>query len=267
MARARSDKFTETRLAILQAIVSDPSLRDYAVRVATLLLLKYANRERFEGAGRLEAWPAQTTIAAETGSTVNSVRRAGHELAAYLVVKAGRGRHQSSVYSFLAASVKPAASEGVSTVKPHHKQPVSGLRNPITEQRETPSQPWPKPPQEQPTNPLIEPIEEPFEGKPAPDRRKKPSRSLPEICPSAQDLDWARTRLQGAGLTIDPQTEAERFRDHHMSKGSTFADWSAAWRTWIGNAVRWARERGPGLQPRARQQSELEHALETLRDH
>jgi hypothetical protein len=29
--------------------------------------------------------------------------------------------------------------------------------------------------------------------------------------------------------------EAQKFRDHHVSKGSTMADWPAAWRTWWGN--------------------------------
>jgi len=30
--------------------------------------------------------------------------------------------------------------------------------------------------------------------------------------------------------------ELEKFRDYHTAKGSTMADWQAAWRTWVGNA-------------------------------
>lgn len=30
--------------------------------------------------------------------------------------------------------------------------------------------------------------------------------------------------------------EAERFRDYHLAKGTTFKDWDAGWRTWLGNA-------------------------------
>jgi len=35
------------------------------------------------------------------------------------------------------------------------------------------------------------------------------------------------------------EREVQRFRDHHISKGSLMADWSAAWRTWVGNYLKW----------------------------
>lgn len=38
---------------------------------------------------------------------------------------------------------------------------------------------------------------------------------------------------------------SERFRNHHTAKGSTFADWRAAWRTWVTNQVEFNRERKP----------------------
>lgn len=34
--------------------------------------------------------------------------------------------------------------------------------------------------------------------------------------------------------------ETESFLDHHTAKGTLFSDWSAAWRTWIRNAVKFA---------------------------
>lgn len=40
--------------------------------------------------------------------------------------------------------------------------------------------------------------------------------------------------------------EFERFCDHHRAKGSLFADWEAAWRTWVGNAVEYSRKNGGG---------------------
>jgi hypothetical protein len=39
-------------------------------------------------------------------------------------------------------------------------------------------------------------------------------------------------------------TELDKFRDRHISKGSTFKDWQAAFRTWIHNAENWRNERG-----------------------
>ena len=42
------------------------------------------------------------------------------------------------------------------------------------------------------------------------------------------------------------QDEADKFRDYHAAKGTTFADWDAGWRTWIGNARKFApRSSGP----------------------
>ena len=31
------------------------------------------------------------------------------------------------------------------------------------------------------------------------------------------------------------EAQLEKFKNHHMAKGSTMADWSAAWRKWVGN--------------------------------
>jgi uncharacterized protein YdaU (DUF1376 family) len=42
---------------------------------------------------------------------------------------------------------------------------------------------------------------------------------------------------------IDIAKELEKFRDWHIAKGNTMADWQAAWRTWVGNAR-------PTFQPR-----------------
>ena len=36
----------------------------------------------------------------------------------------------------------------------------------------------------------------------------------------------------------DPDTELEAFRDYHVSKGSRFLDWNAAFRTWLRNGRR-----------------------------
>ena len=33
--------------------------------------------------------------------------------------------------------------------------------------------------------------------------------------------------------------------DYHQSKGSVMADWQAAWRTWVGNAIRFSAKSKP----------------------
>lgn len=67
--------------------------------------------------------------------------------------------------------------------------------------------------------------------------------------PDQQDRGHAAERFatwaQRTGLpSPDVDVEAERFRNHHLAKGSTMADWHAAWRTWCGNACTFAERRG-----------------------
>ena len=41
---------------------------------------------------------------------------------------------------------------------------------------------------------------------------------------------------------ITVSAELERFTDFHKSKGTLMLDWQAAWRTWVSNAVKFARK-------------------------
>lgn len=61
--------------------------------------------------------------------------------------------------------------------------------------------------------------------------------------PRPQELQKA-TRM---GLSAS--LERERFIDHHTAKGSVFADWDAAFRTWLGNSQRWAQGTANGHRP------------------
>jgi hypothetical protein len=55
----------------------------------------------------------------------------------------------------------------------------------------------------------------------------------------------------GSSKGLDPPRiarEFDKFRNYHQSKGSVFADWLAAWRNWVGNAIdfdRKANQQGP----------------------
>lgn len=46
-----------------------------------------------------------------------------------------------------------------------------------------------------------------------------------------------------AGLNVS--NELRRFCDHHDSKGSLMANWQAAWRTWVNNAISYGRGKAP----------------------
>ena len=65
---------------------------------------------------------------------------------------------------------------------------------------------------------------------------KKPRKVKTPLPPDWRLPDEGWSYAAGKGLTGDRiEREAERFRDYHLSHGNVMADWSAAWRTWVGN--------------------------------
>lgn len=48
-------------------------------------------------------------------------------------------------------------------------------------------------------------------------------------------------RALAVGKGLDVESEVEAFQNYHTSHGSLMADWQAAWRTWVGNAVKFSR--------------------------
>jgi len=47
------------------------------------------------------------------------------------------------------------------------------------------------------------------------------------------------SKATASGIAVSD--ELERFKDFHRGKGNVMADWQAAWRTWVGNAVKFAK--------------------------
>lgn len=69
------------------------------------------------------------------------------------------------------------------------------------------------------------------------------------IAEDAQPDDGQREAAAEAGLSQSEfRSEWAAFRDHHRAKGSTMADWQAAWRTWLRNRERF-RTRGGTSSP------------------
>lgn len=59
-----------------------------------------------------------------------------------------------------------------------------------------------------------------------------------EFIVSDEMATWASKQ----GLPADSvMIETTKFFDHHLAKGSAFADWDAAWRNWVRNAVKFAK--------------------------
>jgi len=77
--------------------------------------------------------------------------------------------------------------------------------------------------------------------KPSSPAKSRRSRQKSAIAPDQQPTE--SDRRAAAANDLDPATfraEWARFRDHHLAHGSLMADWSAAWRTWLGNIGRFA---------------------------
>lgn len=77
-----------------------------------------------------------------------------------------------------------------------------------------------------------------------PKRERKVLSSLPDDCPNETDREAAVEFWRARGredLCARLGDEVEAFRDHHRGKGDRMADWSAAWRTWRGNALKFNR--------------------------
>ena len=78
---------------------------------------------------------------------------------------------------------------------------------------------------------------------------RKRSSQIPEKFEVTNEL-----RLWGHsfGLTnAFMDSETAKFQDHHCSKGSTFKDWNAAWRTWMRKAREWSKPAPQGNGVRA----------------
>lgn len=70
---------------------------------------------------------------------------------------------------------------------------------------------------------------------------RKSKRSLPEVFPLQENFEWAKGHWLQKGrfdLCESMDEEAGKFRDFHTARGSTSADWSASWRTWAQNAIK-----------------------------
>lgn len=76
----------------------------------------------------------------------------------------------------------------------------------------------------------------------------RPSKTMiPENCPTVDDQKLAIDywlRKERPDLVDRLSDEVQAFRAHHRKDGSRMADWSAAWTTWYGNAVRFNKPPG-----------------------
>ena len=131
---------------------------------------------------------------------------------------------------------------------------ISSNKNPVLENPETAGLPHlGEPDRENPTlqkkestKEIEEQSSEFFELEPTPDSRKPISTDRPSKngrrgrIPDDFTLDdKMREYAAKKGIRNGRVAEVfEQFRNHHSARGTVMADWPAAWRTWVGNEIR-----------------------------
>jgi len=90
--------------------------------------------------------------------------------------------------------------------------------------------------------------------------RKRPAREIP----AEWNPNQAHARL-AAELGLSVVAECPRFRDFHTAKGSVFADWDAAFRTWLRNAQRFGVRATAGAPQSTRSERIMSAGAEALR--
>lgn len=123
-------------------------------------------------------------------------------------------------------------------------------------------------PKDNKSNPLPNPPSEPSlcSGSDAP-RKAKRAKPKTQISEDAQPTERDRKAAEDAGLGLELfRSEWRAFRDHHRAKGSLMADWSAAWRTWLGRMPQYQPSRAGPVQMGAQKGGFAIAAMEFMED-
>lgn len=190
--------------------------------ITKLVLIALAHYHR---PSKPEPFPAFDTMAKLVGVSERSVRRSVDELEklGLVSVKRSTGYHSNSYR----LQIKPG--QGV------HDNPDTvsayGGENPDNLSKE-PGQSVTNTRTQCPTNKDIR--------KDIRKRERKRATSTPAKFPLTESLQqWAGKNAPG----IDLKTETEKFLDYHRAKGNTHRDWTAAFRNWLRNAVKFQQQK------------------------
>ncbi len=241
-----ADTFTRDLFAWLNRINDDVETAAAEFRVA-YVIGQHLNRKT------RTAWPTLQTLANILQTNERVIRRAVAALVArgHLAVTVQRGRHKPNIYRpIIKGEDNRTLESGFRSGKPDTGVRFSNAENRTSEDRK-PDIFDRKTGLRSPTEPSDEPSDEPSEGAAPPQKRVTRSRRRRPSTPWPNgfrlDDDLAEHAVQKASWDRGRAlTEFERFENYHRSKGSVFADWRAAWRTWVSNGIKYDRERrGP----------------------
>ena len=176
---------------------------------------------------------------AEVAASIDAKRRAGS-----MGGRSKATRHSNGLAAATApasSSLAPARADATAGALAESKQSPSIIP---THPNPSISDPPVGPPQLEPAVTTDSPQAAPTEHAKTKASRKKPATAAPSSDENPFDVGEWLTRWKLPRLTDEREgPEVAKFLDHHRAKGSTFADWTAAWRTWQRNAVEFAKGR------------------------
>jgi biotin operon repressor len=231
-----ADQFADARDAWLFRVLAHDKLIASEKAVAAYLALRF-NRE----AGGV-AWPSLEKIAHDVHISRSTAAKAIDSLKAhgFIEVKSGGGRRSphegiSNRYRML-QSDPPDGNGALPSDPPDCKSELpsdlGGSYRPA-HRTQTPER-----------TPDIDSLSE--RGVSKSSSRRRPATSPPESI-SEQMLEYAVEKA--SWNSAKAASEFQNFRDHHLKKGNRFADWEAAWRTWVRRGVEYegqrAQQNGP----------------------
>lgn len=178
-------------------------------------------------------WPSVTTLAKRARMTTRSVQRIIRKMQGdgKLSISIGTGR--SGCNEYILTPDTGVTPDTKSPLTPASLPPDACVIPPLT-----PASPEPSLNHHEPS---VEPLLVSPNKKPKRPKRK-PEVELPEgWVPNDKNIQDAQDR----GFTQkEIEHEADNFRNYHSSKQSLYRDWDAAWRTWLGNAIKFGRRGG-----------------------
>lgn len=194
---------------------------------------------------------SKATIAKETELGLSTVKRAINDLLERGLIREvgqrGCANGHTVVYDLDVRAIAALPAWKNDDVTPSRVDPVQSGRGP--ERAVTPSRADPHPVQSGPQT-ILEPSlnqeaiaslenasAQEFED-PPPKKGRRASALPPDWVPSDRNLSDARSKNFTEG---EIHEQATAFRDYHLARGTTFKDWDAGWRTWLGNARRFSR--------------------------
>lgn len=193
-----------------------------------LVMLALADHADDDG----RCYPSIARLCQRTGLSERAVQTNIRKLVdqGYIRIVLGGGKGNSNLY-FISAN--PAADA------PRRKC------TPAADAPQTPQEMRPNPAADapEPSRTTIEPSEDPPlppQTEDVPSKRRRACALPADWVPSERNIADAHSRNF---TDQEIRHEAERFRDYHLAKGTTFKDWDAGWRTWLGNARKFATSR------------------------